>query len=266
MLIAQITDSHIRAKAKLLHHMVPTGPYLERCLAHIEALHPRPDIVVATGDLTDRGRPKEYRRLRKYLRRLTIPLLVLPGNHDDREAFREAFDDCWYLPKRGPLHYTLDVDSVRIVCLDTLRKKHPGGELDDERLAWLADRLDAAPTRPTFIFMHHPPFPTGVPLLDAHGFRGADRFAALIARHPQVVRIGCGHVHRPLEVPFAGTTAATVPSTSLQIIIDRSGSGLYRLRLEAPGFALHRWTGHSAETRFSVVEPVTAAPALSAAS
>jgi Icc protein len=93
MLIAQITDTHIRPKGKLLHHMVHTARSLRRCVERLEALEPRPDVVIATGDLVDRGKSKEYRRLRKILERLTIPLFVIPGNHDDRDALRDAFRD-----------------------------------------------------------------------------------------------------------------------------------------------------------------------------
>ena len=254
VLIAQITDTHIRAKGKLLHHMVPTARYLKRAIAQLEALGPRPDLVVATGDLVDRGKPKEYRRLRKLLARLSLPLLVLPGNHDDREAFRHAFADAPYLPRRGPLHYAVDVGTVRIIALDTTRPGHPGGELDAARLTWLDARLCEAATRPTLIFMHHPPFLTGVGPMDAHGFRGREAFEALIARHRHVVRIACGHVHRALAQVVGSTLATTAPSTAPQLVVDRTAAGWYGIRLEPAAFALHRWTGRQVETTISQLD------------
>ncbi|MBV8749624.1 MAG: phosphodiesterase [Candidatus Eremiobacteraeota bacterium] len=254
MLIAQITDTHIRPKGKLLHHMLPTARYLRRCVAQLNLLQPKPDAVVATGDLGDRGKAKEYRRLRKILANLTIPLYVIPGNHDERDAFREAFDDHAYLPARGPLHYVVDDYPVRLLGLDTVRKKHPGGELDDERLVWLDARLEEAPNRPTFIFMHHPPFETGIPPIDAHGFRGLERFTRIIADHPQVVRVVSGHIHRAMTVVFAGTVASTAPSTAHQLVIDRNAAGVYGLKLEPPGFVLHRWNGERIESAVRAVE------------
>lgn len=242
VLIAQITDLHVRPKGAVVHHMVPTAPYLRRALAALEALEPRPDLILATGDLTDRGKPKEYRRLRKLLGHSSIPVFIITGNHDDRGALRAAFADHPYLPEHGPLHWTVDVGPLRVIGLDTVRKRHPGGELDAERLRWLAERLEEAPARPTLIAMHHPPFAIGVGPVDAHGFRGIDALTALIASHPQVARIVCGHVHRAVTVAFAGTAASTAPSTAPQLVLDRAGA-LYRLRLEAPGFALHHWTG-----------------------
>jgi 3',5'-cyclic AMP phosphodiesterase CpdA len=268
VLIAQITDTHIRPKGKLLHHMVPTARYLRRCIVQLETMEHRPDVVVATGDLVDRGKPKEYRRLKKILARLSIPLFVVPGNHDDRSAFREAFDDHAYLPAHGPLQYVIDGFPLRLIGLDTTRKKHPGGELDDTRLAWLAARLDEQPRRPTFVFMHHPPFATGIAPVDRHGFRGLDRFAALVARHPQIVRIVCGHIHRPTTIPFARTVASSAPSTAPQLVVDRGASGFYGIRLEPAGFALHRLNGSTIETTLRPVEayPTPPRPRLSAVS
>lgn len=268
MLIAQITDTHIRPKGKLLHHMVHTARYLRRTIEQLERLDPRPEVVVATGDLVERGTPKEYRRLRRILAALRIPLLVIPGNHDDREALRAAFGDHAYLPRQGPLHYAVDTLPVRLVGLDTTRRKHPGGELDDERLAWLDATLGAEPRRPTFLFMHHPPFQVGVAPVDAQGFRNVERFHALVRRHPQVVRIACGHIHRPSSVTIGTAVAMTAPSTAHQLILMRATGGGYALRLEAPGFALHRWDGHALESTIVSVDTLALRklPRLAAAS
>jgi 3',5'-cyclic AMP phosphodiesterase CpdA len=155
---------------------------------------------------------------------------------------RAAFGDHVYVPAQGPLQWSVDVGPLRVIGLDTVRKRHPGGELDAARLRWLAECLEAAPTRPTLIAMHHPPFTIGVAPVDAHGFVGVEALAELLAAHPQVARVVCGHVHRAKTVAFGGTAASTAPSTAPQLVLDRDGA-LYRLRLEAPGFALHRWTG-----------------------
>jgi Icc protein len=254
VLIAQISDPHIRQKGKLLHHMLPTARYLRRCVVQLEAMEARPDVVLATGDLVDRGKPKEYRRLRKILAHLRIPLFVLPGNHDEHVALREAFADHAYLPEDGPLQYTVERYPLRLIGLDTTRKRHPGGELDDARLAWLAARLEEQPRRPTFVFMHHPPFQTGVKPVDRHGFRGVEAFAALVARHPQIVRIVCGHIHRAIPVSFARTVASSAPSIAPQLIVARRPSGFYGIRLEPAGFALHHWNGSALETTVRPVE------------
>jgi Icc protein len=269
VLIAQITDTHIRPKGKLLHHMVHTARYLRRAVQQLEAFEPRPDVVVATGDLVERGKPKEYRRLRAILAPLSIPLLVIPGNHDDRAAFRAAFADHAYLPDRGPMQYAIETPAVRLIGLDTTRPGHSGGELDDARLDWFETMLAAAPHRPTFVFMHHPPFDLGIAPLDALGFTNRDRFAAIVARNPQIVHIAAGHVHRRASTRIGTTRVTTAPSTAHQLVIDRSESGsTYGLRLETPGFALHAWDGRSMTTSIRTVEALAVRnlPRLAAAS
>lgn len=255
MLIAQITDTHIRRKGTLLHHVPQPARSLRRALAEIEALVPRPDLVVATGDLVECGAPKEYRRLRKILAGSSIPLVVVAGNHDARGALREAFADHRYLPARGPLCYAIDSLPLRLVGLDTTRAGEPGGELDDARLCWFERTLAREPTRPTFVFMHHPPFRIGVPLVDVLGFRGEGSFAAIVARNPQIVRIACGHVHRHAAATIGTTLATTAPSTATQLVVVRSGA-LYSLRVEAPGYALHRWNGRAMTTTIRRVDAV----------
>lgn len=175
MLIAQITDMHIRRKGDLLHHMIHTGRELRRCVAAINALPVPPAFVVATGDLVDRGKRKEYRRLHKILAGLSVPCFLVAGNHDDREGLRETFPEHHYLPRAGPLSYVVETRPVRLVALDTVRPGRAHGELDAGRLAWLDARLREAPATPTLIAMHHPPFATGAGPLDAKPLKGARR-------------------------------------------------------------------------------------------
>jgi 3',5'-cyclic AMP phosphodiesterase CpdA len=79
-------------------HEFDTAPYLARAVATLNALVPRPDIAVVTGDLVDHGEPEEYEQLRHLLARLSMPVFVIPGNHDAREPLREAFRSARYLP------------------------------------------------------------------------------------------------------------------------------------------------------------------------
>lgn len=246
VLIAQITDMHVRRKGDLLHHMIHTGRDLRRAVSTINATSPLPAFVVATGDLVDRGKAKEYRRLRKILAELRIPVYLVPGNHDDRDALREAFPDHAYLPVKGPLCYAIESRPVRLIALDTTRHgRAPGGELDEARLRWLDTTLRLAPATATMIAMHHPPFETGIAPVDRHALRGRDELARVIAVHPQVVRIVCGHVHRYFETPFGAATAVSIPSTAHQLVLDAGAGRPYSVRLESPAVAFHRWSGRT---------------------
>ena len=90
--------------------------------------------------------------------------------------------------------------------------------------------------------MHHPPFPTLIGHMDDQGLlRGAERLARIIGRHPQVERVLCGHLHRPIQVRFAGTLASTCPAPAHQVALDLAPDARSAFRMEPPGFQLHAW-------------------------
>jgi 3',5'-cyclic AMP phosphodiesterase CpdA len=135
MLIAQITDTHIKTPGKLACERVDTATMLQRCVADVCRLDPQPDLIVVTGDLVDLGQPEEYAWLKTLLTPLQQALVVVPGNHDGREAMRAAFAGDGYFPASGYLHFAInDRYPLRIVGLDTLVPMEGGGELCTERL------------------------------------------------------------------------------------------------------------------------------------
>jgi 3',5'-cyclic-AMP phosphodiesterase len=254
MLICQITDLHIRAGRGLAYGRVDTAECLERCVASIDAIDPQPDLVLATGDLVDRGEAAEYALLAELLAPLRPPVYLLPGNHDERGALRAAFPAHAYLRQSSSFHsspfiqYVVDDGPVRLVAIDTVIPGRTGGELCLERLDWLERTLSAAPSQPTVVAMHHPPFATGIGFMDKLGLDDPAPLAAVIARHPQVERVVCGHLHRSIVQRFAGTVASTCPSpahsNALEIGPDR-GDGY---TLEPGGYQLHWWSGSALVT------------------
>jgi 3',5'-cyclic-AMP phosphodiesterase len=259
MLVAQITDMHILAASKLFHapmraippsaergwSHIDTAACLARAVAELNGLNPLPDLVVATGDLTDHGNPEEYANLRTLLAPLRMPCYLILGNHDSRDELREAFADASYLPRSGFLHYTIDDYPLRIVALDTnIPGQHPG-ELCAERLDWLDKTLAAAPDKPTVVMMHHPPFVTGIEFMDRNALLEPEKFGAVIRRHEQVERILCGHMHRTIDKRFAGTLAGTCPSTAHQLLLDVNPGTPPQFTFEPPGYQLHYWRPES---------------------
>jgi Icc protein len=138
MRIAQITDLHVVAKDRLCYRRVPTNEQLRQAVAHINDLKPSPDVVIASGDLTDHGREEEYLHLREILSELKFPVFAIPGNHDNRERLAKAFADTRYMPGPPFLHYAIEEYPIRLIGLDTTVPGHHHGEMCAERLnGWI---------------------------------------------------------------------------------------------------------------------------------
>lgn len=255
MLIAQISDTHIKTPGRLAYGKVDTAAMLRRCVDAIRALKRQPDLIVLTGDLVDVGQPDEYALLMEILAPLRQRILAVPGNHDDRDNMRAAFAAGAFLPAEGFLHFVMDDESLplRVIGLDTVIPRNSAGELCGERLAWLDGQLAARPERPTLILMHHPPFRTGIGHMDEIGLAGADAFAAIVVRHPQIELITCGHLHRSIRSMVGGRAAITCPSPAhtVELDLDEAAPGLFRM--EPPGYLLHWWSGRSLVTHHAVI-------------
>ena len=236
MLIAQISDTHILASASDLPAAQLRADCLRLCVADIN--QQLPDVVIFTGDTVQHGQSEEYARLRELLAPLHVPLYLVPGNRDDNEAMRSAFNDKTYLAESVDfLHYTVEDYPIRLVALDSTLSGERKGRFCRERQAWLDEVLSDQPNRPTLLFIHHPPFDVGDHYVD--GYRRPEEAGALsdiVSRHPQVVGMLCGHVHWPVEQQWAGTLAQIMPSIAVDV---RKGVDETEAR-EQPIYMLHR--------------------------
>ncbi len=247
MLIAQITDLHVTRAGELLAGRVDTRAALGRCVARLAALDPRPDVLLVTGDLTETATAEEYDFLRQALDPLGLPWLAVPGNHDDRAAMRRAF------PQMAPAaaedapfcHAVARPDwPVRLLGLDSIVPRRSEGALCAARLVWLAGQLaGATPAQPALIYMHHPPFRTGIAPMDACGLlQGLEDFRALVTRHAdRIAGILCGHVHRVIHAAIGGVPVLLAPSSAHQISLDLRSEAPLGFCLEPAKIALHDW-------------------------
>lgn len=241
VLVAQITDSHIIEAGRTLWRRVDTAGMLAAAVAHVNALRPRPDLVVCTGDLVNNGRDGQYANAAAILAALEVPLVLVPGNHDDRTLLRAHFPQ---VPAGGPddrVDLVHDELPLRIVGLDTTVPGQGGGRITDAQMAWLDGVLAGAPERPTLIVQHHPPFATGIAWMDEVGLDGRELLAAVLARHPQVVAVAAGHLHRSITGRCGGVPAMCSPSTGVQLALALDGTP-YGYVDEPPSVTLHRWT------------------------
>ncbi|MBB5685858.1 phosphodiesterase [Sphingobium boeckii] len=253
MLIGQITDIHLGFD--------PDNPAefnrkrLDQVLRYLGEPHNKPDMLLATGDLVDRGDGDSYRRLRNALSMCDYPVWPCLGNHDIRENFIAHFPEIPVVD--GFIQYEVDTGPLRLLFLDTLEEGRHGGSFCDIRASWLRDRLVEKPGKPVIIVMHHPPVEVGIEWMNtAPDEPWVLLFAATIAGHGQIKSLICGHLHRPIVAAWNGTTVAICPSTAPQVALDLMPidpdrpDGRPMIIADPPAFALHRWNGRELVTHF----------------
>lgn len=228
---------------RLAYGRVDTGRFLSQAVVALNVLPRPPDVVIVTGDLVDSGNSLEYTTFLEIMTGVAVPLLPVVGNHDDRKSLAQAFGlRSRFNVQPRFVQYAIEDFAVRILVVDTVTQNSDEPSLCEDRLAWIESRL-AEDTRPTLIAMHHPPFIGGVAWMKPTVTNWAAQLAGIVARHPSIVRITCGHVHRAMTVMWAGICTMTAPSTAHQVFPDLTCAAPPRLNLEAPGFLMHEWTG-----------------------
>ena len=237
--IVQLSDLHVRPPGLAAYRVCETTMLTERAMRAVGRF--QPDVVLITGDLAASGLPSEYAVLDGMVRRwLPCPVHVIPGNHDRRAELLAGLPG---VPAEdGFIQYAVTAGPVRLVMLDTLVEGAGHGSLDGGRLEWLDATLAADRGTPTLIAMHHPPFECGITHMDRINLRDSASFAAVIARHPHVRRIVCGHHHRPVVAQVAHALVSICPSVAHQGELELSPDAPGAFVLEPPAFQVHTWS------------------------
>jgi len=236
MKIAQISDLHMVAEGKTLGIADAAGK-LEKVVARLNELVP--DVVLVSGDIAQMGSVEESVRAADILAKLDSPFLLTPGNHDTREALQQAFPHAT-LPaqKAGHLSFVYEAETLRIIALDSSDPDARHGRICPARAAWL-DAALAVDGKPALIFMHHPPVKFGVEESDNPPMEGADLLAEVVARHPQIMRILCGHIHLMAQAQWQGRLVMTAPSISMRLSWNPAKMQTSRFYNSPPAFLWH---------------------------
>lgn len=223
MRIVQISDTHIVEEDRLVYRSVDANEGLRKAVVKINAMSPQPDCVVCTGDLTNRGRAAQYEVFGTIVAQLRAPLLVIPGNHDDAACLARTLPDLWNIKEAsgpGIVHdHGQGPNKTRLILLNSVIDGEHHGHIDDERQDWLRTHLDNAPDH-VLIFLHHPPFETGIWWMDAIGNSGGSILENILSEYDTVRGVFAGHIHRPISRSFAKTICWVAPSTSHQVALD----------------------------------------------
>ncbi len=213
--IVQITDLHLLANPQERLRGVPVYEAVSQVVRHVRQKVPDAARLIISGDLAQDELAPTYDVLCNLLGDWLARTRAIPGNHDNRFALRRAFE-ATTATTGDEVGFVDDVDSWRLIGLDTQLPGAVAGEVAADHLAWLAAQLSAASSTPTLLFMHHPPVQVDTPWLDSIGLRNADRFADRLSEHPQVQLVCCGHVHLEHAVQLGATQVVTTPSAAFQ--------------------------------------------------
>lgn len=168
------------------------------------------DFILITGDLTHEGMESDYQALNMLLKESAgeIPYIVLPGNHDRREAYCQGF--LGIKPKEN-LDMVYVINGLRIITLDTGDGKD--GRLLKEQLNWLKEILSEPSENGTILALHHPLLP------NQEGLNCAEYDPGLIdiIRQSDIIGTFCGHTHRNFASLFAGKPYFTSDSMSFSM-------------------------------------------------
>jgi 3',5'-cyclic-AMP phosphodiesterase len=215
LVVVQLSDLHITAEGNL-NGLVDTLETVRIILDSLEETPP--DALLLTGDVADRGEPGAYQRLRPLLegfaQRTGVPVIAMPGNHDERRAFREHLLG-WEGTDQSvdQVHH---VKGLRIVSLDTSVGGAAHGELDDAQLGFLSTQLEQPAPLGTIIALHHPPIPGPSSFLNTILLREPERLGRVVQGR-DVKMILAGHAHHASAGSIAGVPVWVATATAYQL-------------------------------------------------
>ncbi|HYU33605.1 MAG TPA: metallophosphoesterase family protein [Thermoanaerobaculia bacterium] len=201
-------------------------PHLPRVsqgvLQHIE--RHRPDLVVLSGDLTQRARPEQFREARTFVDSIPAPVLVVPGNHDVPlwRVWERIFDPygCYkrnFSPELEPIYRD---DEMLVAGINTaFGWTIKDGRITTHRLLELAELFDQTPeTVFKVVVAHHhliPPPNFGSQAVLGNAYEAIDLFSTV-----GVDLILSGHLHQA----YIGNSEEFYPKGRPPIVILHSGT------------------------------------------
>lgn len=247
MLVAQITDLHIGTGDDI--GAEDNYVRLLSVFDRIKAMRRQPDLIIATGDLTETGSVAAYTLLKQMIDESGLSILPCLGNHDKTANFRRVFGGR-YLSGEF-CQYSYDAGPFRLIVADTHDETIHGGIFCEARAAWLDKALKSANGAPVLLALHHPPVVSGI---DWMGARSEDegwieQINAVVSKYPNVSKAIAGHIHRPISQMFGRVPCATSAATAAQVYLElapinaSTADGRPLIVDEPPAFALHEWDG-----------------------
>lgn len=223
--ILHLSDTHLVAGPDPLYGAVDSRARLAEIFTRLETSGQKPEAIVFTGDLADKGEPQAYANLRDIVvpvaERMGARLIWAMGNHDSREHFKSALLD--EAPDMAPVDRVYMVNGLRIITLDSTVPGYHHGELSGAQLDWLRDVLKTPAPDGTILALHHPPVPSVQDLTVLVELRHQRDLAAAL-KGSDVRSIIAGHLHYSTFATFAGIPVSVASATCYTQDLSTPGS------------------------------------------
>lgn len=226
-LLVQLTDLHLMAEPDSVLCQVNTDASLRAVMDLVRANGHRPDLLLATGDLSQDGSPQAYQRLRSLLEQTDWPVRCLAGNHDDPQTLRETMG-LWAQP-------VTDIGAWRIILLDSTVPGSNAGHISEEQFDLLEQASALAGDRHVLIALHHNPVQMDSHFVDHMMVDNAQTLFKRLAGLPRARVLLWGHVHQAFDRRRHRLRLLATPSTCFQFSIR---DGKHVLDDAPPGY---RW-------------------------
>jgi Icc protein len=212
--LLHLSDTHLITGDGLLYDSVDADSHLRRVFEEFEAAGARPEAIVFTGDLADKGDPAAYAKLRSIVEpaaaRMGATVIWVMGNHDNRAAFRSELLDL--APSMATIDQVHDINGLRVITLDSTVPGAHFGEVTGEQLDWLAEELSSPAPHGTILAMHHPPVPSVLDLAVSVELRDQWSLSEVL-EGSDVRSIIAGHLHYSTNATFAGIPVSVASAT-----------------------------------------------------
>ncbi len=172
----------------------------EALVSAVNALPFDVDFILHTGDVVYDPDPAAYHTARDVFEKLQSPVYYLAGNHDHPGELQRILQGRTEII--APFHYTFEINSVQVICLDTNGPAEPPrGLIVDGQLAWLEALCSASDDRPLVVAMHHNPLPIGSGWLDEYMriSNGEEVQRILLKARHRLRGVFFGHVHQNIS-------------------------------------------------------------------
>lgn len=211
MRVLQITDCHLSGDPDARYRGEDARKNLRITLRKAGVFEP--DLLLASGDLSEDGSAASYRELKSCFDAAGVPVLSLPGNHDDPALVAEFFPG-------SPLHEPAlsEHGGWQIIRLNSCLPGRPEGRLGRRTLDGLRRVLAAADGRPKLIALHHQPVPVGSAWIDRYPLLEPEDFLALADACAEVKAVVWGHVHQAFDGRRRGTALLGSPSSVINSV------------------------------------------------